>query len=79
MLMITGGAVGIIMCNARLSGTERGDAWEGGKKCGGEFETADGPNSWGGFWGGWGVEKNDVEDDDADADGIPISRQDQEE
>lgn len=31
MLMITGGAVGIIMCNARLSGTERGDAWEGGK------------------------------------------------
>lgn len=30
MLMITGGAVGIIMCNARLSGTERRDAGERG-------------------------------------------------
>lgn len=77
MLMITGGAVGIIMCNARLSGTERGDAWEGGKSAAVNLKLPTDQTAGGGLGGG-GV-KNDAEDDDADTDGIPISRQDQQE
>lgn len=55
MLMITGGAVGIIMCDARLSGTERQGRLGGRETCCGEFETADGPNSWGREVGGGGL------------------------
>lgn len=82
MLMITGGAVGIIMCDARLSGTERRGRLGGRETCSDEFETADGPTAGGGRFGGGGAGwsgargGDDVEDDNADTDGIPTSRQD---
>lgn len=43
MLMITGGAVGIIMCNVWLFGTKH---WDMGKIQQYEFKTGDRLNSW---------------------------------